>query len=302
MRAVVINEYGDVDVLTIAEVPTPEPGAGQVRLVVTASAVNPIDLAIRAGYLAAAIDGHFPVGFGWEVVGTVEALGEGVTGLTVGQRVMALEDSFIAPAKAQASHVLVAASSVAAAPESLTDAQAVTLPLNAATADQALDLLALPAGASLLVTGAAGSVGGFAVALGTRRGLQVTALAGPGDEAWVRAAGAVGFIARGAELPPAAFDGVLDAASLVAPALAAVRDGGAFLAVTDSTTPPTERGVRIEKVSVHGDGPRLAELAELALAGTLELRVAATVPLEQVAEAHQLLAAGGVRGQVVLLA
>ena len=302
MRTIAVTTYGDPDVLSILDLPTPTPGPGEVLIAVTASGVNPIDLSIRAGYLGAVIGDGLPVGLGWEAAGTVEAVGEGVTAFTPGQRVIALEDSFLPASGAQASHVLVPAASVALTPDELTDEQAVTLPLNALTADQALDLLGLSEGDSLLVTGAAGNVGGFGVSLGALRGLKVAGLASAEDESWVRSAGATGFLVRGEPLPAASFDGVLDAASLVGDALATVRDGGAIVAVTDNTKPASERGIRVEKVSVHGDGARLAELAALAAAGELPLRIAATVRFDEVADAHTLLGKGGVRGQVVLLA
>ena len=302
MRTIAVTTYGEPDVLSVLELPTPDPGPGEVLIRVSASGVDPVDLAVRAGYLAAMIGDALPVGLGWAAVGEVEKVGADVTGFSAGERVMALEDTFLPASGAQASHVLVPATSVAATPAGLSDEQVVTLPLNALTADQALDLLALEPGSSLLVTGAAGNVGGFAVALAAHRGLVVTGLASASDEAFVRSIGGSDFITRGSELPEARFDGVLDAALLVGDALAAVRDGGAIVAVSDPSTPVSERGIRVEKVSVHGDGTRLAELAALAESGALPLRVAATVPFENVAEAHVLLEKGGVRGQVVLLA
>lgn len=302
MRAIAVTTYGEPDVLSILDLPTPVPGPGDVLIAVEASGVNPLDLAIRAGYLGQAIGDRLPVGLGWEAAGTIEAVGPNVTGFEVGQRVIALDDNFLPSVGAQASHLIVPANAVTLTPPTLGTQQAVTLPLNALTADQALDLLDLSAGDSLLITGAAGNVGGFAVSLAAQRGLQVTGLSSPEDEAWVRSAGAQDFIARDRALPAAHFDAVLDAASLVGEALASVRDGGAFLAVTDATKPESVRGIRVEKVSVHADGRRLAEIAALAAAGELPLRVAATFGFEDVAAAHALLAKGGVRGQVVLLA
>ena len=302
MRTIAVTTYGEPDTLSILELPTPVPGPGDVLIKVSASGVDPVDLAIRAGYLADAIGDGLPVGLGWAAAGEIDAVGEDVDTFAVGQRVIALEDNFLPSSGAQASHVLVPATAVAATPAGLTDEQAVTLPLNALTADQALDLLELSPGDTLLVTGAAGNVGGFAVSLAARRGIVVTGLASETDEQWVRQAGASEFIARGSAIPAGAFDGVLDAALLVDEALAAVREGGSIVAVSDPSTPVSERGIRVAKVSVHGDGARLAELAALAEAGELPLRIAATVPFEDVAQAHLLLEKGAVRGQVVLLA
>ena len=122
------------------------------------------------------------------------------------------------------------------------------MPLNALTAVQALDLLALEAGQSLLVTGAAGAVGGYAVQLAVRRGLSVTALAREADEAFVRSLGAGRFVSG--EVAPRSVDAVLDAAVLGEPALEWVRDGGVFVGVIPHTEPASVRGVRTAAVEV----------------------------------------------------
>ncbi|AHH93823.1 NADP-dependent oxidoreductase [Kutzneria albida] len=305
MRAVITREFGGPEVLEIAEVPVPEPAEGQVLVKVGAATVNPVDLATRSGALAALLGEVDQVGLGWDVAGTVHAAGPGA-GFAVGDTVIGLRDRPATPLGAQADHVLLDASAVAAT--ALPTVAAATLPLNGLTAAQALDLFEFEPGSTLLVTGAAGAVGGFAVELAARRAIRVVAQADPRDEEFVRGLGAEWFVPRGGDLAgavralvPGGVDGVLDTAVLGAPALGAVRSGGVLVAVRIGAEPLAERGIRVATVRVHADGPRLAELSALAERGELTLRVAHTLPLHEVRHAHELLAKGGLRGRVVLV-
>ena len=172
---------------------------------------------------------------------------------------------------------------------------------------QALDQLDLQPSEWLLVTGAAGALGGFALELAAMRGLRTVAVASSQDEALVRRLGANEFVARTGNLGvavrrvlPRGVDGAVDAALVGMPALDAVRDGGAFAALSAGTAPIPLRGTRVHNVWIRTDARGLAELAALADAGRLTPRIAATEPLETVAAAHHRLAAGGLRGRIVL--
>ncbi|PKW08445.1 NADPH:quinone reductase [Streptomyces sp. 1222.5] len=295
MRAAVVRTFGGPEAAEIVEVAVPEPGAGQVRIKVAAGAVNPVDLAVRAGLFGGP---EAAIGLGWDVAGTVDAVGDGAA-WQVGDEVVALVPGVADPLGAHADYAVVAADAVAGAPASVDAVHAGTLPLNALTAAQALDLLDLAPGASLLVTGAAGAVGGFAVQLAARRGITVTGHARPGDEEPVRSFGAAHFTSGGVE--PASADAVLDAAVLGRPALEWVRDGGVYVGVRPGTQPAPVRGVRTDAVQVRADGARLAELVRLVDEGVLTLRVAETYALADTAKAHARLAEGGLRGRVVLV-
>lgn len=311
MRAVVIRSFGGPEVLETAEVPSPAPGPGQVLIRVEAAAVNPVDLMTRSGVLAEA--GVMPrreqTGLGWDVAGVVARAGAGAP-FPEGARVIGLRAGLDVPAGAYAEEVVLDAAAVAPAPEGRSAAEAATLPLNGLTAWQALGLLGLPAGETLLVTGAAGGVGGFAVELAAARGLRVVAVAGGADEELVRGFGAEFFVAREAAgeglaaavraAVPGGVAGALDTAMAGPSAVASVRDGGTLVAV-NAPAPEGERDVRVVNVWVTPDGDALAELSALAAAGRLTLRVAETLPLERAATAHERLAKGGVRGRLVLL-
>ncbi|MGN5379715.1 NADPH:quinone reductase [Streptomyces sp. MUSC 14] len=295
MRAVVVRTFGGPEVVEVADMAVPEPGPRQVRIKVAAGALNPVDAAVRTGFFGGA---GKTLGLGWDVAGTVDAVGFPAS-WRVGDAVVALVPGVDAPLGAHAEYVVVDADAVAGAPESADAVHAGTLPLNGLTAVQALDLLELAPGATLLVTGAAGAVGGFAVQLAARRGIEVVGQARAGDEELVRSLGAARFTADGAGA--GGVDAVLDAAVLGERALAWVRDGGAYLGVRPGEHPGAVRGVRTGSVAVRPDGARLAELARLVDEGALTLRVAGTFAFEDAGEAHARLAEGGVRGRLVLV-
>ncbi|MER7370567.1 NADP-dependent oxidoreductase [Nonomuraea wenchangensis] len=309
MRAVVIRTFGGPEVLQIADVPMPVAGEGQVRIRVEAATVNPVDLATRSGALTEAglLPARDVIGIGWDVAGTVEQTGPGVTGLGRGERVIGLSDRLDVPLGAQAEYVVLDADAVAAAPAGVSPVQAATLPLNGLTAAQALDGLDLDHGQTLLVTGAAGAVGGFAVQLAVARGLRVIAVAGADDEPLVRGLGADLFVPRTARLGeavrrlvPGGAHAALDAAVVGVAALDAVRSGGAFAALAAGGAPLPLRGIRVFNHWIRADGALLSGLAALVEAGSLALRVAERRPLDQVAAAHRRLAEGGLRCRLVL--
>jgi NADPH2:quinone reductase len=306
MRTVISRRYGGPEVLEVVEQPTPEPGPGQVLVAVRATDLNPVDLAMRNGLMAGAIGEPFPLGLGWDVAGTVEAVGDGVTRWSVGDEVVGVRDEFVGPTGTHATHVVLPQDALAPAPRDVSPEAAATLPLNALTAWQALDLLGLEPGSTLVVTGAAGGVGDYAVALAAQRGLRVIGYARADDEAEVRANGAAEFVtgpdvaAAVLALLPDGADGLLDAAQLEAPALAAVRDGGSFVGVSDPSEPPAERGITVATVHIHHDAEQLAALVRLAEDGVLRLRVADVFALDDVAKAHEAAARKGLRGRVVI--
>ncbi|MFF2777803.1 NADP-dependent oxidoreductase [Streptomyces sp. NPDC058052] len=311
MRALVLDSFGGPEVLRIADVPVPATGPGRVRVRVEAATVHPVDLATRAGVLAGAglMSGGGRTGLGWDVAGVVEETGPGVTRVRPGDRVIGMNDRLDVPLGTQAEHVVLDAHAVAPAPAGLDPAAAATLPLAGLTALQALDALDLAEGGTLLVTGAAGAVGGYAAQLAAARGLRVVATGRAADETLVRELGAALFVPAGPgrlgeavrALVPGGVAGALDAAVLGAAALDAVRTGGAFAALVAGGAPYPLRGIRVAPVWVRADQEGLARLSALAEAGTLTPRVAGTLPLAEAAEAHRRLSRGGLRGRLVLL-
>ena len=309
MRTALVHRDGGAPSVDILEVPVPDPGAAQVRIRVQAAAVNPVDVAVREGWLAEAglmpAEGTF--GIGWDVAGEVTAIGPGVTRFGVGDAVVGLHDRLIVAGKAHADEVVLDADAVAHAPRTVSAVEASTLPLNGLTAYQALNLIDLEAGQTLLVTGAAGALGGFLVELGALRGLRVVAFAGADDEALVRALGASEFVARTdaigdavRSVVPGGVDGAIDAAVIGAAALEAVRARGRYVNLVSGRAPQPLRGTDVRTQFIHADGHALEQLVALVDAGRLTLRVAQTLPLDSVARALDRQAAGGLRGRLVL--
>lgn len=297
MRALLA--YADRLAPVLQEVEPPTLGAGDVRIEVAAAGVNPVDVGIATGRVRAAVELPDPVGLGWDVSGIVAEVGSEVTGLRVGDRVAGVLNVIgLQPGVGtHADETVLPAAAVARIPDDLDLVEAATLPLNALTASQALGLLGPAEGRTLLVTGGAGAVGGYAIALAARSGWRVSALARPGDADFVARAGASPVT----DLPRRTWDAVLDAAVLLEPALDAVRDGGSFVNVAPGAQPAGERGITVDTVMVAPDGAAIAELLRRAAEGSLEVRVAGRLPLTEAATAYDKVAGGGQRGRWLLL-
>jgi NADPH2:quinone reductase len=311
MKAIGLTEFGGPEVLKVVELPEPQPGPGELRIRVQAVPVNPTDITFRTGGRAAQLSERpTPYVPGMDVAGIVDKLGADTDGrLAVGDAVIAYVIPMGPHRGTYAEQVVVPEASVVPAPLGATFAEASTLLLNATTARLALDALAQPAGTTVAVLGAAGAVGGYATQLAKEDGLIVLADADPSDEARVRSLGADLVVERGddvgvavrRELPSGA-PGLIDTAALNALALPAVADGGGLVTVK-GWTGPSERGIVIHPVSSFGsatDTRLFDRLRSQVEEGVLTLRVADVLPAKEAAEAHRRLAAGGIRGRLVL--
>ncbi|GAB2913184.1 alcohol dehydrogenase catalytic domain-containing protein [Streptomyces mayteni] len=288
----------DATAPTLVEVTQLPLGPGELRVRVTAASVDPVDTLYAGGPARAIFGLTGTVGLGWSLTGVVTEVGAEVTGFAVGDQVAAAHCDVTAPVRAHAEETVVPASAAALLPGALDPVDAASLPINALTAVRLVDLLGPADGRTLLVTGAAGSVGGYAVALAAHTGWAVTGLAREHDRDFVLRAGARELVT---ELPGPTFDAVLDAAVLHAAALAAVRDGGTFVGVPAAAPATAERDIEVHIESVLPDGARLAHLLALAASGILELRVAGRVPLAEAATAYDKVAGGGQRGRWLLV-
>src|SRR5215204_4292548 len=259
-RAAVVRTPSGPESIEMVDVPVVEPGPGQVRV---------------------------------DFAGTVIAAGPGVD-LPVGSRVAGLVAGFDRAVGTYAEQLVVAAGDTALVPDGLALTTAATVPLNGLAAAQVVDLLGDGRGRNLLVTGAAGALGGYAVPLAQDRGWRVTGLARTEDEEFVRSLGA-DFTARAT----LGWDAVADAAVLHEQGVALVRDGGLFVGVRPGAGPAEERGITVRVLVSEPDGARLAQLLEATASGHLPARVHAVVPLDQAAAAHRAVAKGGVRGRYV---
>ena len=309
VRAVGVTEFGRPEALHVVEV-APEPlGPGQVRMRVRAAAVNPTDTHLRSGAYADRDPVRTPPWVpGMDVAGEVVAVGAGVEHLAVGDLAMGI----VVPSGAHGGYreeTVLPGDSVVRAPRGVDAVAACTLPMNGLTARLALDLMELRPGQVLAVTGAAGAFGGYVVQLGKADGLTVVADASAADEELVRGLGADVVVRRGDDVAgriraafPDGVDGLADGAVQDALVLPAVRDGGA-VATVRGYRGDGRRGLRVHPTLVRRvaeDRVGLDRLRRQVENGAVTLRVAGTFPAEQAAEAHRVLAAGGIRGRLVL--
>ncbi|MFJ5144314.1 NADP-dependent oxidoreductase [Curtobacterium sp. NPDC088465] len=307
MQAVRFHEVGGPEVLRIEDVERPVPGTGEVLVQVTASAYNAADNGMRGGFLPIPVQlPHVP---GYDVSGTVAALGEGVDGLAVGDAVV----GFLPMERdgGAAEYVVTPAEALVAAPTSVPLVDAAALPSVALTAWQALfDEGRLEAGQRVLINGAGGVVGKYAIQLAVRAGVHVVATASPRSADAVRAAGAQQVIDHTTTDVLAAVDEPVDVLLNLAPIepeqfralVAAVRDGGVVVSTTAFMATPDDesRGVRAATVFVLPDRGRLAELVALVDAGQLTVEVTRRIRLEDLPALHAEGAAGRIAGKVVV--
>ncbi|WP_046728077.1 NADP-dependent oxidoreductase [Streptomyces humi] len=310
MKAVRFHEYGDPDVLRYEDVEQPAPGAGQVRVRVAATTFNPVDGNIRGGFMRGPIPVALPHTPGIDVAGTVDALGEGVDGLTVGDDVIGFLP--MNGSGAAAEYVLAPAEVLTPAPRSVPLADAAALPLVGLTAYQALfDQARLTAGQRVLVNGAGGAVGGYAVQLAKNAGAHVIATAGPRSTAAVTSAGADDVIDHTTTSVTTAVTEPVDAVLNLAPVdpaeldalLTLVRPGGVLVNTTVWMPAPSdqERDVRGIDLFVRSDAEQLARLVTLVDRGRLHIAVAERVPLAGLPTLHARAAQGAVHGKVVVI-
>lgn len=303
MRVAEVTEFGGPEVLRIGERPEPQSSAGEVVVRIAAANVNPSDIAARSGQGRRRMpDLAPPFVPGWDLAGEVVSA-EAATGYSPGDRVVGMIPWVRIGGRvgAYAEVAAVDPDWLAPLPDGVEYAVAATLPLNAMTARQGLDLIAAPPGSTLLVTGATGAVGGFVTQLAARDGLRVLAVASTDDEEWVASLGAAEVLPRSTDLASLdPVDAVFDAVPLGPPATAALRDGGTVLFTRSPEDFERSEKLRVETLLADSDPAALRELAADLGAGRLRTRVAQTLDLAQAGEAHRLVEQGGLRGKIVL--
>ena len=309
MKAIRFHEYGDPGVLRYEDVEQPVPGAGQVLIRVAATSFNGVDGNIRAGFMQGPIPVTLPHTPGLDVAGTVEALGEGVRTVAVGDPVIGFLP--MTGTGAAAEFVVAPAEILAPAPASIPPADAAALPVVGLTAWQALfDHAGLTAGQRVLINGAGGAVGGYAIQLAKRAGAHVIATAGAASGAAVKDAGADEVVDHTTTDVTTAVNEPVDVVLNLAPVdpaqlaslVTVIRDGGVLVNTTVWMPAPAddERGVRGINLFVRSDAAQLARLAALVDSGELHVHVARRVPLAELATVHAEAAAGSLHGKTVI--
>src|SRR5580658_8330356 len=301
--AVRFDEYGDIDVLKVVEVPRPVPGPDQVLVKVVAAAINPGEASIRKGLLHAMWPATFPLGEGSDLAGIVDEVGPGVTRFAVGDEVL----GFVDTRSSHAEVVVVDVDHLVARPAAVPWEVAGSLFVVGTTAYAAVRAVNLTAGDTVVVSGAAGGVGSLAVQLARRAGASVIGLASQAHFQWLAGHGVI---------PVAYGDGVAERIRQAAGKVDAFVDtfGADYvqlaleLGVEASRIDTIANFQAVSRYGVKGDGNGagasasvLAELAGLIAAGELEVPIAATFPLDQDQDAYRQLATGHILGKIVLL-
>jgi NADPH:quinone reductase-like Zn-dependent oxidoreductase len=308
MKAVRYHSYGGSEVLVYEDADRPVAGAGQVVVTVAGAAFNPLDVAIRAGFVQQVFPVAFPHVPNYDVAGVIAEVGEGVSGWSAGDAVVAFLPATEPGAAAE--YVAAPAEALAAAPRAVELADAAALPSAGLTAWQALfEHASLKPGQSILVNGAGGAVGGYAVQLATQAGATVTATASARSAGRLRSYGADRIIDYTATPLPQAvagqqFDVVLNLVRTSPEETAALAglaaDGGAFVSTTFPDLDDAGRGVRVVSLFARSDAAQLAELVARVDAGDLQIDVAERRPLTDLPAVHDQAAAGQLPGKTIL--
>lgn len=306
MKAVRIHEYGGPEVLRYEDAPRPEAGPGEVLIRVHAASVNPVDWKVRAGYAKDRLKYKMPFIPGWDVSGVVEAVGSGVSRLKVGDEVYSRPD--ISRDGTYAEYVVVKESEVALKPKSIDHVHAAAIPLAALTAWQALfDGAKLSAGQTVLIHGAAGGVGTFAVQFAKIKGARVIATASKKNHEFLRSLGADEMI----DYNTTKFEDVVRDVDVVLDTITGetadrsyqvIKKGGIYVSILAPPSPEkaAAHGVRTHHTFVQANAEQLNEIAKLVDSGKLKLTIEKVFPLAEARAAQELNAQGHTRGKIVL--
>jgi NADPH:quinone reductase-like Zn-dependent oxidoreductase len=301
MKAVVINEYGNNDVVRHADVLRPEPQAGEVRVKVYAAGVNPVDWKIRGG-AGQRMGMTLPIHLGAEIAGVIEKLGEGVTEFSQGDSVYG-----IIKTGGFAEYAVASTTEIARKPCNVDFIEAAATPLGALTAWQAMfDVAKLSRGQHILITNSSGGVGSLAVQIAKAKGGHVTAMASGRNEEYVRSLGADAFIdyTKGPfEEMVRDMDVVFDTVGgdTFKRAFATCKPGGFLVtAVAFPTEEDRQHGIGVARVQCVPNTDQLACIRGLVEEAKVKPRVAKVLPFESITEALQLSESGRTRGKIVL--
>lgn len=302
-RAVRFDKYGDLDVLQVVEVERPIPGPGKVLVRVKAAGINPGEASIRKGLFAERWPATFPSGQGTDLAGVVEEAGPGVTNFRRGDEVIGFSNE----RSSQAELVLVDASNLVPRPANVSWEQAGALFVAGTTAYAAVRSVALKAGDTVVISGAAGGVGSIAVQLARSAGAKVIGLAGEANHQWLTGHGVI---------PVAYGDGVEDrirAASGGKVDAFVDTFGGGYVELALKLGVAKDRidtiidfaaaakhGVKTEGNYQAASADVLAQLAGQLAAGRLEIPIAKVYPLAEVRDAYRELEQRHTRGKIVL--
>jgi NADPH:quinone reductase-like Zn-dependent oxidoreductase len=306
MKAIRVHNYGGPEVLRFEDAPLPTPGAGELLIKVHATSVNALDWKIRGGFLREFIPHALPFIPGWDVSGVIEAVGPGVTQFEKGDEVYARPD--MARDGAYAEYAIVKETETALKPKSVDHVHAAAIPVAALTAWQALfEKAQLGPGQKILIHGASGGVGSFAVQLAKWKGAYVIGTASERNQAFVRELG----VDEAINYEKTRFEDVVREVDVVLDTIGAdtqerswklLKKGGILVSIVAPpwTQQAAKHGVRSEYFAAHCSSAQLSEIARLVDSGRLKPMVGTVLPLSEARRAHELNESGHGRGKIVL--
>ncbi len=305
MKAIRIHAYGGPDVLVYEDAPRPSIGDNEVLVKVHAASLNPVDRFTRAGYLQQMINFPLPMVPGLDLSGVVEAIGSDVRSLAVGHAVYGY--SSMARQGAYAEYAAVKETEVAPKPATVDHVHAAAVPLAALSAWQALDAASLGPGQTILIHGAGGGVGTFAVQFALERGARVLGTASGGKIELLRQMGvseAIDYTTTRFEDVAHDVDVVMDniGGEVTERSWGVLKPGGILVTPAGQPDPAVAaaHGVRGVALMTQPNAEQLAEIARLMDAGTVKSVVSEVFPLSEARRAHELLEGGHTRGKLVL--
>jgi NADPH:quinone reductase-like Zn-dependent oxidoreductase len=312
MRTIAEEKFGGP--VALMDLPTPEIGAGEVLIRVRAAGVNPFDWKVADGEIKDELEHRFPLILGFDAAGVVERVGANVTELAEGDEVYGYLFKPVIGGGAYAEYVSASAAIVAKKPESVSFTEAAALPVPGLTAMDLVDAVDPKEGDTVLIVGATGGVGSYAIQLAAKRGARVIATARQANEAFARELGATETVdhTRGDLLDavrmthPGGIEAIIDLVSnseALSRIAGLVREGGrlASSVYAADVEELAMRGVEATNIGVHPDARQLGELSRMVDAGELTVRLERTFPLERAPEALDESRTGHVRGKTVLL-
>jgi len=306
MKAVRIHEYGGPEVLVYEDAPQPQAGKGDVLVQVYAAGINPVDWKVRQGLAKDRLHHHFPLILGWDVSGVVEAVGRGVRGLKAGDEVYSRPD--IMRDGAYAEYITIDQSLVALKPVMIDHVHAAGIPLASMTAWQALfDAGGLSAGQRVLIHGASGGVGTFAVQLAKWKGAYIIGTASARNQELLRELGADGTI----DYQSVAFEAVVRDVDMVLDTIggdtqerswSVLKKDGILVSIISPPSPQkaAAHGVRQAYVLLEPKLTQLQQITTLVDSGELRCVVDTVLPLAEARRAHEIGQSGHARGKIIL--
>ncbi|MBV6440560.1 MAG: NADP-dependent oxidoreductase [Haliscomenobacteraceae bacterium CHB4] len=312
MKVFLLNEPGGTDNLKMTELPMPVVKAGEVLVQVKAISINPVDVKARAyaGVLSWVFGAERPVVLGWDISGTVTATGEGVKRLKAGDEVFGMVN-FIGHGRVYAEYVVAPESHLALKPGNISHPEAAGASMAALTAWQVLRAGNVKPGDRVLIHGASGGVGHFAVQIAKHLGATVIGTASQANADFVRKLGAdecYDYATQQFEKLAGDIDFVLDAVqgSTLTHSIEVVRKGGAIITIPSPAIPEADqqkavaKGVKLSHILVHSNGDDMASIAHLLGSGRLKTHIAEQFSFENMPSAHARLERGNVRGKIVV--